>query len=471
MRYLKAAAVLTVVIALALGSAGSAFAKGPPDENPGKGPQEQVQGQEKGQGQGQGQGQGKKRGFFGDVTAANDGNITLVTKQGWTVTVSLTDATKYKIHAVTRGWVGIDEFVDALEGNITALEGSRVAVSASGVIEDPEGEFGGEAKKLSVVPARGKREPMHAHRTGVVTALDLSGSGTIAIVDVKDVTHEFVLSGNDTVYRPEGTQAGDIVVGESFVTVVTTGDPKLGPAAKAIVLHDKKAGEQPTPTTEVFFSSATYSIEEGNVTATITVELSPGSSDTVTVQYATGNGTAMEPGDYSAASGTLTFAPGVTSHTFGVSIVDDAIDEGDETVNLALSSPGNASLGSPDTATLTISDNDVTEVFFSSATYSIEEGNVTATITVELSLESTQTVMVQYATGNGTATEPDDYLVASGTLTFDPGDTVQTFGVAIVDDEAVEVDETVDLTLSSPTNALLGSLYEATLTISDDESA
>ena len=109
----------------------------------------------------------------------------------------------------------------------------------------------------------------------------------------------------------------------------------------------------------VAFSSANYSVGEGDRNATIDVNLSAASTQTVTVHYATSDGTANAPGDYTATSGTLTFAPGDTSKSFKVPIVDDALVEGPETVNLTLSNPGNATLGSPSAAVLTIIDNDM----------------------------------------------------------------------------------------------------------------
>jgi len=108
----------------------------------------------------------------------------------------------------------------------------------------------------------------------------------------------------------------------------------------------------------VAFSSATYSVAENATTKTITVNLSGASAQTITVNYATSNGNATAGSDYTAVSGTLTFNPGNTTKTFNVTILDDAIFEGPETVNLALSSPGNATLGSPNTAVLTITDNE-----------------------------------------------------------------------------------------------------------------
>ncbi len=114
----------------------------------------------------------------------------------------------------------------------------------------------------------------------------------------------------------------------------------------------------PVPGT-LAFSNTSYSVNENAGTATITVNRTGGSTGSVTVNYATSNGTATAGSDYAAVSGTLTFAAGVTSQSFTVPITDDAAVESNETVNLTLSAvSGGAILGSPATATLTIVDND-----------------------------------------------------------------------------------------------------------------
>src|SRR5262249_45982420 len=109
------------------------------------------------------------------------------------------------------------------------------------------------------------------------------------------------------------------------------------------------------------FSTTSYIVAENQGLATITVTRSGGSTGTVTVHYATSNGTATAGSDYTSASGTLTFADGQTSATFTVPIINDTTVEPDETVELTLGSPtGGASLVSPATATLTIASDDTT---------------------------------------------------------------------------------------------------------------
>ncbi|HKI03403.1 MAG TPA: choice-of-anchor Q domain-containing protein [Thermoanaerobaculia bacterium] len=99
------------------------------------------------------------------------------------------------------------------------------------------------------------------------------------------------------------------------------------------------------------FSLSAYSVNEDGVTATITVTRTGGSEGPASVMYQTADGTATQPADYLPASGTLNWADGDTvPKTFQVPIVDDLLEEGNETVILLLSNG--------QTAVLTIVDDD-----------------------------------------------------------------------------------------------------------------
>ncbi len=214
-------------------------------------------------------------------------------------------------------------------------------------------------------------------------------------------------------------------------------------------------------------------MSESAGSTTITATLSAASSLTVTVAYATSNGTALAPGDYTPSSGTLTFAPGQTSQSFIVAIANDALFEADETVNLTLSTPVNANLGLLNPATLTITDDDPQPAIqFSHSGYSVVENAGTAAITVTLSAASGVTATVNYATTpGGTAIAGSDYMTASGILTFAPGMTSLVFTAIITDDLLDENDETVNLSLTGPVNAGLGGSNPVVLTILDNDSS
>ena len=78
--------------------------------------------------------------------------------------------------------------------------------------------------------------------------------------------------------------------------------------------------------------------------ATFTVTLSPAASQTVTVNYATADGTAKAPGDYTARTGTLTFLAGQTTKTLSVLARGDLADEANETFFVNLSAAVNATI-------------------------------------------------------------------------------------------------------------------------------
>ncbi len=97
--------------------------------------------------------------------------------------------------------------------------------------------------------------------------------------------------------------------------------------------------------------------EGGDSALVFVVTLDRAASGTVTVSYATADGTAAGGEDYEAASGTLAFAAGETEKTVSVRTTDDSMNEQDETFTLTLSSPANATLGDA-VATGTIADDD-----------------------------------------------------------------------------------------------------------------
>ena len=106
------------------------------------------------------------------------------------------------------------------------------------------------------------------------------------------------------------------------------------------------------------FSAASYSVLENGGSVTIMVTRSGGSEGAAGVNFATGDGTARAGSDYTPVTGTLMFASGETSKTFNVSVINDALSEPDETINLTLSNPIGGVLGTLSTAVLTIIDDD-----------------------------------------------------------------------------------------------------------------
>ncbi len=212
----------------------------------------------------------------------------------------------------------------------------------------------------------------------------------------------------------------------------------------------------------------------GTTTAVFTVSLSQATSQTVTVRYATAGGTAAAGSDFTAVSGTLTFAPGQTSQTVAVPVVRDLVAEATETFTVGLSSPAGATLARTSAIGTILDDDAITPPPTPNVTInnaSQTEGNAgTATVrfTVTLSAAASSPVTVIYATANGTATTGSDYNAKSGTVTFAPGQTAQTIDVAILGDTAVEANERFLVQLTSASGATIATSQGFGTILNDD---
>src|SRR5213079_3010738 len=205
----------------------------------------------------------------------------------------------------------------------------------------------------------------------------------------------------------------------------------------------------------------------------VPVSLSTASSKSITVNYAVSGGTASGGGvDYTLASGTLTFAPGVTNQNISITVVNDALDEDDETIQITLSSPSNATLGAITTHSYTILDNDPLpslSINNTSVTEGNNNGSNPATFTITLSAVSGRTVTVNYATADVTAAAPADYTaVPTTTLTFNPGETNKTVTVQVKGDTLNEPNETFTVNLSNPLNGTIATPVGIGTIIDDD---
>ena len=207
----------------------------------------------------------------------------------------------------------------------------------------------------------------------------------------------------------------------------------------------------------------------GTSIASLPLTLSSPSSNEVKVNYQTVNGTATQPGDYLTGSGTITFAPFATSQVVPVTIVGNLALEPNETFSVTLSAPNNATIDDG-TGIVTISDDDAPPTI-TITDASVTEGNsgtTPATFTVTLSHASGNSVTVQYATANGTATAGADYTPGSGTLTFNPGVMSLPIAVPVAGETAAEPNETFAVNLTTPVNGVFGDNQGAGQIVNDD---
>ena len=224
------------------------------------------------------------------------------------------------------------------------------------------------------------------------------------------------------------------------------------------------------------FSLGAYSVNENAGSISIEVQRVGGSDGVVSVQYATANGSAIQPGDYAATSGGLFWPNGdIAPKSFTVNIVNDAIDENDETLSLILLSPGGgATVGNPSNVNLSIIDDDLPPVI-SIADLSLAEGQSGTTafnFTVSLSAASERQVSFRATSADGSATvSNNDYQALGPTLfAIDPGQISRQVTVNVVGDTTPEANETFLVNLGTPFNTTIGD-GQAVGTIVDDDSA
>jgi hypothetical protein len=270
-------------------------------------------------------------------------------------------------------------------------------------------------------------------------------------------------NGNSGDYLPVLSADGQVVAYNSQASDIALNDGNIN--------QDVFAWMANLPPAQLQFSVPTFFGYELN-TASITVTRTVNPNTSVTVNYSTSDGTAQAGPDYTAASGTLTFAPGEVSKTFFVPTRLDSLDEPDETVNLTLSNPSsNAVLGAQSTAVLSIIDGDLPPNLIVEGVTVTEgqQGTTTnAVFKVKLTTASAFEVRVSYHTGDDTTKPGSDYVETSGQLVFSPGETLKTVAVTVNGDNVFETDEYFYLHIISPVNAYIAQAQASGIILNDD---
>ena len=295
--------------------------------------------------------------------------------------------------------------------------------------------------------------------TGAVTIADDTVSGITC-----DVLPEGVLGpGEETTctgrYR---VQQGDVDAGQVANRATATLDGVTTAEATARVRW--RADQQRV--VPVVTVSATRAAESVG-TVELEVRLSGASAQTVTVDYETEDDSAIAGEDYTETSGTLTFGPGATARTIEVVVIDDAEDEQEETFEVTLSGPWNATLSGGQaelTGTATIADDDTRGIAVNPAALGVAEG-ASASYTVALTSRPTGPVTVTVGGTAGT-----DLSVTENTLTFSRTNwnTAQPVEVtAGQDDDAVE--DTATLTHGASGGDYASVSKALTVTVTDND--
>jgi len=368
-----------------------------------------------------------------------------------TLTVNLSNASNATLGtAQATGTILDDDNFVLTVGNTSVTEGNTGTTQLTFTLTLSKPAVG--ALTVSYLTSPGSVNPAEAGKDFTL------GSGTATIADGATSTTVTVTVAGDSIDENDETIA-------LFLTNPSYGTVQGSPATGTIIDDDAP------PTLSIANASAAEGDATGNPLSFV-VTLSQASGKSVTVNYATAGGTATEGTDYTATSGTLTFAPGETSKTITVNSIGDTTTEDDEAFTVNLSGVTNATIPGSQSATGSILNDETPSISIANA--SLVEGSsgsaTQMTFTVTLSKPTTNTVTVQIDTADGTATAGEDYQNTSGPLTFAPGETSKQFTINIGGDTLFETDETFLIKLSSATNATIAT-PQATGTILNDDTA
>ena len=256
---------------------------------------------------------------------------------------------------------------------------------------------------------------------------------------------------------------------EADETLALTGESDLPVTPASVVLADD---DEMMAIRVLSIADAEAAESAGEVRFAVTLD-GPSAAE-VKVSYATADPAgSVDPVagagiDYESASGTLTFAPGELSRTIRVSVLDDELDEPDETFALVLSDLRGAALGRGSALGTIRDDDEPPALSIAGDTGPEDVGELVFSVT--LMARALTEVTVNYATMDDTAIAGEDYGPVEGTLTFAPGETARTIRVAVVDDALDEADEeSFAVTLSGPSGATLAHSLATGVIRDDDE--
>lgn len=221
----------------------------------------------------------------------------------------------------------------------------------------------------------------------------------------------------------------------------------------------------------VGFSAASYSVQENGGNAVISVARTSAGNYVASADYTTVNGTAAAGTEYTATTGTLSWAAreGGTK-TFSVPVSDDLLVDGNKAFYVCLNNIVGASANMTN-ATVTILDNEVPGTLsFVASSNTVGENGGSLALSVQRTVGKFGAVSVQYFTSNGTASAGTDFVSATGTLTWADGDdTNKTINITILNDTVYQNTHSFTVRLKNPVSATLGSPSNSLVTITEDD--
>ena len=313
----------------------------------------------------------------------------------------------------------------------------------------------------------------------VTRAGDLNSSFTVPF----STTNGTALAGSDFV-ATNGSLTFGTNVNSQTITVTILNDKVIEPTETFTVGLGTPTGQAALGAANRFvtvsildddstlqFTVANTNVIESAGSITLVVTRIGASNSTVSVPFTTANGTALAGADYAGTNNTLVFGTNVMSQTITVPIINDKVIEGTETFTVNLGVPiGEAALGSPNAAVVTILD-DESVLALATATATVLESGTNLVLTVNRTGARLTTVTVPYTFINGSAASGVEYTGVNGTLTFGTNVSSQTITIPILNDTVIEANKTFTVALGSPGGeAILGTNTTTLVTIIDDDS-
>ena len=247
---------------------------------------------------------------------------------------------------------------------------------------------------------------------------------------------------------------GAVSLGLTLITNSNSGTTIGNPGNAQLIIIDNDSG--------FAFASATNTFPETTAQASINVIRIGPTNSTLSVDYATHDGTARAGTNYTTTAGTLVFSPGQTLKSIAIPLKNDPDVTGDvffTTVLTANAANPTVQLAYPSTNTMIIQDADA-GLSFTNSSLIVRRDAGSALITVVCSNPAIEPVIVdsntvplsvQYTTVDGSAIAGVDYIKTSGTLVFTNGNGTNTFNVPIINNDSVVGARSFNVRLFNPT--------------------
>jgi len=225
------------------------------------------------------------------------------------------------------------------------------------------------------------------------------------------------------------------------------------------------------PPPDIYWSSSFQEISENTLSGTITAKLNVLSAFDINVLFEVSNNTAIGEGiDYSIPDGSISIQAGNTFASKEFTIINDLINEGDESFYITMKNPANAILAQPSIHTITITDDDYPPTIqWLNSTLSINENSGEISIIAMLDKISSKSISASYTIGGTASGNSIDHNLTDGTITISAGQNQASISFNIINDNFDEYQETIILNMFSPQNADLGATNTLVLTIEDDD--